>query len=145
MTPQVAHQLADAGLDTNPRRLHDGIIQRMNEDKALTSADMEKMKSCPVGSPYVATGAVTGRQMDAIIAEQKHLRDTFKRDPYARDLKEFNPEEFQREWQNVLKQTEVGTLLRQHASEDPRHYSWQKIDAADSLITSLQELHRQKY
>ncbi|CAN5380794.1 hypothetical protein BH10CYA1_BH10CYA1_21070 [soil metagenome] len=144
LTPQVAHRLADAGLDADSRRLRDGIIQRMKDDKALSSADMEKMKSCPVGSPYVATGAVTSRQMDGIIAEQKHLRDTISRDGSFKDLKEWNPEEYKREWQNVLKQTDVSSLLRKHASEDPHHYNWQKIDAADSLIKSLQELHRQK-
>ncbi len=144
LTPQVANRLADAGLDADPRRLRDGIIERMKEDKALSSADMEKMKSCPVGAPYVATGAVTGRQMDGIIAEQKHLRDTISKDASFKALRESNPEEYKREWQNVLKQTDVGNLLRKHATEDPRHYSLQKIDAADSLITSLQQLHKYK-
>ncbi len=144
LTPRVAHRLADAGLDTDPRRLRDGMIERMREDKALTSADMEKMKSCPVGSPYVATGAVTSRQMDGIIAEQKHLRDTISRYPSFKDLNEWNPEEYKREWQNVLKQTDVGRLLRKHASEDPRHYHLQKIDAADSLITSLQNQRHER-
>lgn len=144
LTPQVAHKLADAGLEADPRRLRDGIIERMKEDKALSSADMEKMVSCPVGSPYVATGAVTGRQMDGIIAEQKHLRDTIGKDPSFKALKELNPEGYKREWQSVLKQTDIGNLLRRHAIEEPRHYNLQKIEAANSLITSLQELNKHK-
>lgn len=144
LTPEVAHRMAKAGLDTDPRRLRDGIIERMKEDKALTSSDMERMTSCPVGSPYVAMGAVTGRQMDGIIAEQKHLRDTISKAPSLKALKEWDSDEYKREWQKVMSQTSVGNLLRQHAQEDPRHYDLQKIDAANSLITSLQEMHKHR-
>jgi hypothetical protein len=139
LTPQVVQKLTDAGLNTDPHQLRDGIIERMKEDKGLTSAAMEKMKSAPVGAPYVATGAVTGKQMDGIIEEQKNLRDTISKDAWMTALKDTNPDDYKLEWQAALKQTDVGALLRKHATEDPRHYDLQKIDAADSLISTLQD------
>lgn len=142
LTPKVVRQLENAGLDADAHKLRDGIIDRLNKDKALTSADMERMRSCPVGAPYVATGAVTGRQMDKVIAEQKSLRDEIGSDPFYKDLKQSDPERYKQEWQLVLKVTDVGSLLRRHASEDPRHYDLKKIEAADALITSLQELQK---
>jgi hypothetical protein len=32
-----------------------------------------------------------------------------------------------------MHQTDVGTLLRKHAEEDPQHYNIAKIDAANAL------------
>lgn len=105
---------------------------------------MEHMKSFPVGAPYVASGAVTDRQMDHLIREQKALRDTKREDQAFKDLKACNPEEAKKQWTQYLKDTGVGQLLKVHAKEDPLHYKISKIVAADGLVTALKELEKPK-
>ena len=144
LTPERAAQMKAAGLETNPQALHDKMVQRMTEDRSLTSTRMEHMKSFPVGAPYVASGAVTDRQMDHLIREQKALRDTKREDQAFKDLKACNPEEAKKQWTQYLKDTGVGQLLKVHAKEDPLHYKISKIVAADGLVTALKELEKPK-
>ena len=126
LTPDIQDQLKKAGLNVDGDKLHDQIAKRLETDKGLPSAVMEKMKQSPVGAPYVAMGAVTGQQMDAVLKEQKDLRDNWKNaNPNAQ-----MPDDFKH-------QTDLGGLLRKHAQEDPQHYSIAKLDAADALIKKL--------
>jgi len=144
LTPERAAQMKAAGLETDPQALHDKILKRMTDDRGLTGTRMEQMKSFPVGAPYVATGAVTGAQMDHLMREQRALRETKHEDQAFKDLKACNPEEYSKQWRQYLKDTDVGQLLKVHAKEDPLHYKLSKIAAADSLITALKELEKQK-
>lgn len=144
MTPERAAQMKAACLETDPQALHDKMVKRMVDDKGLTGSQMEHMKSFPVGAPYVASGAITGAQMDHVIKEQKAMRDTKRDDQAFKDLKACNPEEYNKQWRQYLKDTDVGQLLRVHAKEDPQHYHLNKIVAADSLISALKDLEKQK-
>ena len=116
----------------------------MADDRGLSGTQMEHMKSFPVGAPYVASGAVTGAQMDHLMREQKALRETKHEDQALKDLKACNPEEYNKQWHQYLKDTDVGQLLKVHAKEDPLHYSAAKISAADTLITALKESEKSK-
>ncbi|MBI2810592.1 MAG: hypothetical protein HYX67_07180 [Candidatus Melainabacteria bacterium] len=144
LTPERTAQMKAAGLETDPQALHDKMVKRMIEDRGLTGTQMEYMKSFPVGAPYVASGAVTGAQMDHLMREQKALRDTKREDQTLKDLKACNPEEFKKQWTQYLKDTDVGHLLKVHAKEDPQHYKISKIVAADAMVTALKELEKQK-
>jgi hypothetical protein len=144
MTPERTAQMKAAGLETDPQALHDKMLKRMVDDRHLSGTQMEHMKSFPVGAPYVASGAVTGAQMDHLIREQKAMRDTKREDQAFKDLKACNPEEYQKQWHQYLKDTDVGHLLKVHAKEDPLHYKLSKIAAADSLVSALKELEKQK-
>ncbi len=144
LTPERAAQMKAAGLETNPQALHDKMIARMTDDRGLSATQMERMRSFPVGAPYVASGAVTGGQMDHVMKEQKALRDTKREDQALKDLKACNPEEFKKQWTQYLKDTDVGQLLKVHAKEDPLHYKIAKIEAANSLITTLKQMEKQK-
>ena len=144
MTPERAAQMKAAGLEVDPQCLHDKMVKRMVDDKGLTGTQLENMKSFPVGAPYVATGAITGAQMDSVLKEQKAMRDTKRDDQAFKDLKACNPEEYAKQWKQYLKDTDVGQLLRVHAKEDPHHYKLAKIVAADSTISSLKDQEKQK-
>lgn len=144
LTPERAAQMKAAGLETDPKALHDKMVKRMTEDRGLTAAGMEKMKTFPVGAAYVASGAITGAQMDSVMREQKAMRDTKREDAAFKELRACNPEEYKKQWQQYMRDTEVGTLLRVHAKEDPRHWKAAKIAAADSLVTALKDQEKQK-
>lgn len=144
MTPERTAQMKAAGLETDPKALHDKMVGRMIEDRNLSSRQMEHMKSFPVGAPYVASGAITGAQMDHVMKEQRAMRDTKREDQTFKDLKACNPEEYKKQWTQYLKDTDVGQLLKVHAKEDPMHYKLSKIVAADSMITALKQLEKQR-
>ena len=137
LSSDTAQKLEAAGLHVQAAQLREKMIKRMEEDHGLKSPDMEKMKSFPVGAPYVATGAVSSHQMDSILQEQKAARQQMQKN--LEGLKDSNPSEFSKQWSAALKQTEVGHLLRTHAEQEPQKYNLQKIEAADALITKLQE------
>lgn len=142
MTPERAAQMKAAGLETDPQALHDKMVKRMVDDKGLTGSQMEHMKTFPVGAPYVASGAITGAQMDGVLKEQKALRDTKRDDQAFKDLQACNPDEYKKQWTQYLKDTDVGQLLRVHAKEDPQHYKLNRIVAADSMISALKDLEK---
>jgi len=144
LTPDVVEKLRKAGLNVDAATLKDAIVKRMEDDKGLSSADMEKMKGFPVGAPYVATGAVSGKQMDSLLAEQKKTRDEKLQDKSFQALKESDPAEYKKQWIQQLKDTDIGKLLHKHAETEPKQYDLAKIDAADALIKKLQELQKGK-
>jgi hypothetical protein len=141
LTPEVADQLKKAGLKVDPNRLHDQIAKQMESDKGLTSAGMEKMKGFPVGAPYVATGAVSAKEMESVLSKQKSLRDAEMQKPEYKDL---SPKDLwaNKQWQEFAKQTDVGHLLREDAKGNPAALA--KIEAADALIKNLQNAQKPK-
>ncbi len=142
LTPERIDQLKAAGLESDPQALRDKMIKRMTTDRGLTSTEMEHMKTFPVGATYVAAGAVNGAQMDHLIREQKSLRDTKRDDAGFKELKQCDPQEYKKQWHQYMQDTSLGKLLRVHSKEDPRHFNLTKIEAADSLITTLKDLHK---
>jgi hypothetical protein len=144
LTPDIAEKLKKAGLNVNAATLKNDIIKRMEDDKGLNSADMANMKGFPVGAPYVAAGAVSGKQMDGLLAEQKKTREEKLQDKSFQALKESDPAEYKKQWIQQLKDTDIGKLLHKHAETEPKQYDVAKIDAADALIKKLQELQKGK-
>lgn len=144
LTPERTAQMKTAGLETDPQALHDKMVKRLTDDKQLNSTSMQHMKTFPVGAPYVATGAVTNAQMDSLLKEQKALRVTKQEDESLKTLKVCNPDEYDKQWKQYLRDTDLGKLLRVHAKADPQHYKMEKIVAADALIGTLKQMERQK-
>lgn len=108
MTPELASQMKNAGLATDPQTLHDNMVKQMEDDQGLNAQQMKNMKSFPVGAGYVASGAITNDQLQNVLTEQKALR--VKNSP----------------------ETDLGHILRTHKDFDQT-----KISAADSMISAL--------
>ncbi len=138
LTPDVVEKMKAAGLEVNPDTLRTNIINQLNQDKGLTSADMAKMKTEPVGAPYVATGAITAQELTKVLAQQKTMRDDAMKQPEFKDLSKQDLWK-NKDWLAVVNKTNVGALLRADAT-DPQALA--KIDAADAMITNLQKAQK---
>jgi hypothetical protein len=80
--------------------------------------------------------------MDSLLDEQKKTREEKLQDKSFQALKESDPAEYKKQWIQELKDTDIGKLLHKHAQAEPKAYDAGKIDAADALITKLQELQK---
>jgi hypothetical protein len=139
MTPEVAAKMQAAGLETDPDKLRTKLINQLNQDAGMTSDSMAKMKGEPVGTPYVATGAVSEQELTSVLAKQKSMRDDAMKHPEFKDLSKQDLWK-NKDWLTLVKSTDVGTLLRADAANDPAALA--KIDAADALITNLQKAQK---
>jgi len=120
LTPEMQAELKKNGLESEPDKIRNGIVDAMRSDN-MSTAMMQKRGDgdFPIMAGYMATGLMTGEQRQQILDEQKQKRAQWRLDhPDAEKGSEF-------------KQYQTGELLRDKFGKD-------KVDAADALLKQLQ-------